>query len=97
MAQVRETPRDGAIGYWTDDWDGYPASRTRLPQHIHTSRVANPVVIGGAIHAFWANDLGRRPQARLRRYDLAHRRHRVRRYLGVLSWSELRAVHDVSA
>ena len=57
MAQVRETPRDGAIGYGTDDWGGYPASRTRPPQYIHTSRVANPVVMGGAMRV-GTSDLG---------------------------------------
>jgi len=45
------------LGYWTDTWDGYPASRTRLLQQISRSRVRNPVVVGGDIHSFWANDL----------------------------------------
>ena len=26
-------------------------------QHVHDSKVRNPVVIGGDIHSFWANDL----------------------------------------
>src|SRR4029077_15734785 len=41
----------------TDDWDGYPASRGRLLQHIRQSRAGNPVVIGGDIHCYFANDL----------------------------------------
>jgi alkaline phosphatase D len=57
MAQLRQKTPDGDFGYWTDDWDGYPASRTRLLQHISRSRVRNPVVLGGDIHSFWANDL----------------------------------------
>ena len=57
MAQLRETDREGTKGFWTDNWNGYPASRARLLQHIHDSKVANPVVIGGDIHSFWANDL----------------------------------------
>jgi alkaline phosphatase D len=56
MAQLRQK-LNGADAYWTDDWDGYPANRTRLLKRIGDSRVANPVVIGGDIHAFFANDL----------------------------------------
>jgi alkaline phosphatase D len=57
MAQLRRTDRDGTKGFSTDDWNGYPASRARLLQHIHDSKVANPVVVGGDIHSFWTNDL----------------------------------------
>jgi len=56
MAQFRER-QNGVEGFWTDDWDGYPANRTRLLKHISDSRVANPVVVGGDIHSFLANDL----------------------------------------
>jgi alkaline phosphatase D len=56
MAQLR-TKRDDGDAFWTDDWDGYPASRARLLQRIHDARVSNPVVVGGDIHAFFANDL----------------------------------------
>jgi len=48
---------DGNFGFWTDDWDGFPASRRRLLQRIAQTRVSNPVVVGGDIHAFFANDL----------------------------------------
>jgi alkaline phosphatase D len=57
MAKLRLRTPEGDFAYWTDDWNGYPASRTRLLQHVHDSRVANPVVIGGDIHSFWTNDL----------------------------------------
>jgi alkaline phosphatase D len=57
MAQLREKMPDGNFGFWTDDWDGFPASRRRLLQRIARTRVSNPVVIGGDIHAFFANDL----------------------------------------
>jgi len=57
MAQLRQKTADGDFGYWTDNWDGYPANRTRLLQHISRSRVRNPVILGGDIHSFWANDL----------------------------------------
>jgi alkaline phosphatase D len=57
MAQLRQRRQDGSIGFWTDDWDGFPATRRRLLQRIGQTRVANPVVIGGDIHSFFANDL----------------------------------------
>lgn len=56
MAQLREI-RDGVDAFSTDDWNGYPANRTRLLQHIRDSKVANPVVASGDIHSFFANDL----------------------------------------
>jgi alkaline phosphatase D len=57
MARLREKTSTDEAGYWTDDWDGYPASRGRLLQHIHDSKVRNPVVLSGDIHSFWTNDL----------------------------------------
>ena len=57
MAQLRQWTPDGSFGYWTDDWDGFPASRRRLLSRLAQARVANPVVITGDIHAFLANDL----------------------------------------
>jgi alkaline phosphatase D len=57
MAQLRQKNQRGEFAYWTDDWDGYPAGRRRLLQRIAQSKVSNPVVIGGDIHAFFANDL----------------------------------------
>jgi alkaline phosphatase D len=57
MAQLRQKMPNGDFGFWTDDWDGFPASRRRLLQRIGQTRVSNPVVIGGDIHAFFANDL----------------------------------------
>jgi alkaline phosphatase D len=56
MAQVR-VKQDNDWGFSTDDWDGYPANRTRLLKRIHDTQVSNPVVIGGDIHSFFANDL----------------------------------------
>ena len=56
MAQLRRK-RDGIDAFWTDDWNGYPANRQRLLQHIYDSKVSNPVVISGDIHSFLANDL----------------------------------------
>jgi alkaline phosphatase D len=60
MAQLRQrAPLVGIVGHWTDAWDGYPASRTRLLRHVEASRVSNPVVITGDLHSFWVNDLKR--------------------------------------
>ena len=56
MAQYREKQND-AFAFSTDDWDGYPANRTRLLKRIHDTQVSNPVVVGGDIHSFFANDL----------------------------------------
>ena len=57
MAQLREKQDDGSVAFWTDDWNGYPASRARLLRHVHDANVQNAVVLGGDLHSFWANDL----------------------------------------
>ena len=57
MAQLRRRNNAGENVFSTEPWDGYPASRTRLLRHISDSKVANPVVIGGDIHCYFANDL----------------------------------------
>jgi alkaline phosphatase D len=36
-----------------DGWDGYPAARTRLTTALQRHRVANPVMLGGDVHANW--------------------------------------------
>lgn len=57
MAQMRSRRADGDFGVWTEAWDGYPQARARLLTHLRDARIANPVVLGGDNHAFWANDL----------------------------------------
>jgi len=57
MAQYRLKQPDGAFAFSTDDWDGYPANRARLLKRLHETQVSNPVVVGGDIHSFFANDL----------------------------------------
>jgi alkaline phosphatase D len=57
MAHFQRADADGIVGSWTDDWNGFPASRTRLLRHIHEAQAANVVVLGGDVHSFWANDL----------------------------------------
>ncbi|MDI7775836.1 alkaline phosphatase D family protein [Asticcacaulis sp. EMRT-3] len=61
VASFTQTGRDKAgntiVGHWTDGWDGYPATRDRLLAAIQSTRLKNPVMLGGDIHSFWATDL----------------------------------------
>jgi alkaline phosphatase D len=61
MAQCSQTPltHDDAGRFWTDGWDGYPAARERLLDDIARHRPANPLVISGDVHSFFASDLKR--------------------------------------
>jgi alkaline phosphatase D len=54
MAQWDERAGRGRAA-WTDAWDGYPAARRRVLEAL--AQKANPVVIGGDIHAFNVNEL----------------------------------------
>ncbi|HJU40406.1 MAG TPA: alkaline phosphatase D family protein, partial [Tahibacter sp.] len=50
---------NGATEVWSDGWDGYPASRTRLIDHVASRRIPNVVTFGGDVHAFYVTDLKR--------------------------------------
>jgi len=41
----------------TDGWDGYPLARRRLLDFMAASKVPNPVVVGGDVHAFYVSQL----------------------------------------
>jgi alkaline phosphatase D len=56
MAQFDQKPGPGRRA-WTDGWDGYPAARQRLFDSILSTKVRNPVVIGGDVHSFNVNQL----------------------------------------
>jgi alkaline phosphatase D len=56
FAQVDRKPGPGQT-FWTDGWDGYPAARARIVGTLRERRVANPLVIGGDIHAFAVTDV----------------------------------------
>ena len=56
MAQVDRKPGEGQA-FWTDGWDGYPVSRSRLLSQVAENRVANPIVIGGDVHMSVVADL----------------------------------------
>lgn len=45
------------VGFNGDQWDGYPAERDRIYNHVLTNNIKNMVVITGDIHSSWANDL----------------------------------------
>ncbi len=47
--------------WWTDGWDGYPAARDRMLADIAASGAANPLILGGDMHAFFVADVARRP------------------------------------
>jgi alkaline phosphatase D len=49
------TPDDGR--FWTDGWDGYPVARRRLLDGLAGSGAANPLVLGGDVHTFYATEL----------------------------------------
>lgn len=61
MAQASQTPlvNPGDGRFWTDGWDGYPAARRRLLDDIAKHRPANPLVISGDVHTFYAADVRR--------------------------------------
>jgi alkaline phosphatase D len=61
MAQFSRKPitEQDSGRFWNDGWDGYPAARERLFDALARHRPANPVVISGDVHAFYAADLRR--------------------------------------
>jgi len=61
MAPAGRPGKDGLM-HWTDGWDGYPVARARLLESIAKHSVANPVVIGGDVHAQYFADLHRDPE-----------------------------------
>lgn len=40
-----------------DQWDGYPAARSRILDHLVAEQVSNPIVLSGDWHTAWVNDL----------------------------------------
>jgi len=49
------TPSDGR--FWNDGWDGYPLARKRLFDALLAGKAANPIVLAGDVHTFYATDL----------------------------------------
>jgi len=59
MAQSSQIPVAAPDGgrFWTDGWDGYPVARRRLLDTLMKSGAANPLVLGGDVHTFYAAEL----------------------------------------
>jgi alkaline phosphatase D len=59
MAQSSQIPVAAPEGgrFWTDGWDGYPAARRRLFDTLAKTGAANPLVLGGDVHTFYATEL----------------------------------------
>jgi alkaline phosphatase D len=57
-SQIPVAPPDGGR-FWTDGWDGYPAARRRLLDTLVDTGAANPLVLGGDVHTFYATELRR--------------------------------------
>ena len=55
---------DGKDAFRSDTWNGYHAARDRMMAAIGESKVANPVVLSGDIHAFVVANLHRIPHDR---------------------------------
>lgn len=56
VAQLDENEGQGRR-FWTEAWDGYPAARRRMIDAIARSKAANPIVVGGDMHTFYAADV----------------------------------------
>jgi alkaline phosphatase D len=55
--QVMMMPLPLPGGINMDQWDAYPAARTRLLAGLVERRIGNPVVLTGDVHAAWAGGL----------------------------------------
>ncbi len=61
MAQSSQVPvvRPADGRFWNDGWDGYPMARARLFDALSASGAANPIVLAGDVHTFYASELRR--------------------------------------
>lgn len=57
MAPLALPSKDGTALTRTDGWDGYPLARQQVLEAMAGTRLANPVVVGGDLHAFHVADL----------------------------------------
>ncbi len=59
MGQSSQLPvaRPGDGRFWNDGWDGYPRSREKMFDAFRASNAANPIVLSGDVHTFYATDL----------------------------------------
>ncbi|MBL0141573.1 MAG: alkaline phosphatase D family protein [Betaproteobacteria bacterium] len=54
-------PGTKGMQHWTDGWDGYPWARAQLLDSLAKSGAANPVVLGGDVHANYVANIHARP------------------------------------
>lgn len=59
LLSERDTRAGPETRYNLDGWDGYRAARGRLLDAVQATKVRNPVIIGGDLHAFYAADVKR--------------------------------------
>lgn len=58
IAEMLEAPVSPAgVPYNVDQWDGYPAERARVLDHIRDNGITDAVFLTGDIHSGWAADL----------------------------------------
>ncbi|MES2901703.1 MAG: alkaline phosphatase D family protein [Pseudomonadota bacterium] len=59
MAQSSQVPIKAATDgrFWNDGWDGYPGARERLFNALRAGKAANPIVLAGDVHTFYATEL----------------------------------------
>jgi alkaline phosphatase D len=57
MAQLDAAPAPDTQFFNHDQWDGYPAARQRILDHLRDVKVSNPIVLTGDIHSAWVADL----------------------------------------
>jgi alkaline phosphatase D len=51
MAYIDEQSGPGEM-FWNDGWNGYPAARAGFMERLMQTRLGNPVILSGDIHAF---------------------------------------------
>ncbi|CAN5286363.1 alkaline phosphatase D family protein [soil metagenome] len=57
VAAYFQNDNDGHPGHFTDGWDGFQANRDRMLSAVAASNLANPVFLGGDLHAYACTDL----------------------------------------
>lgn len=61
MGQLVNVLTPDACIFGTDQWDGYPAARSRVLGALAENEIDNVVVLTGDIHSSWGNDITANP------------------------------------
>lgn len=59
FSEFNESGKQGQVGRYTDGWSGYQAARNRMLNAIDQSKLRNPVLFTGDLHAFLTADVKR--------------------------------------